>query len=246
MRTIYKTVLITLFTGASLMAQDVYATFNVEANKEATITVDARGLVEEIYVKVGQKVKKYDKLLKLDNLDLIKSKAISQAELDALKVELKYAKKSLERFKKLKDVVDNEQYDQVAYKVELLQAKYAASVAGLNYKQTMINKTYLRAPFNGVVTDKYIQVGEMAGNKCFTVMDTSRVKLLLSFDEKYWAKVKKGSKFVYRVDGLDNQMSGTISKVYPSADHKSRTITAEVITTGLLPGLFGDGFIQVK
>ena len=240
-----KLLIISIF-GILIFATDIYTTFNVEAYKEATITVNAKGIIEEVYAKVGQKVKKYDKLLKLDNLALVKSKAISKAELNALKVELKYAQKSLNRFKKLKDVVDKEAYDKVAYKVDILNAKYATAIAGLAYKQQLINDTYLKAPFNGVITAKYIQEGEIAGVRCFTIMDKSRVKLILSFDEKYWNRVKKGSKFVYKVDGVDKNYTATISKVYPSANKKSRTIKAEIITKGLMPGLFGDGFIKLK
>ena len=241
-----KKIVLTLGFIVIVYAQNIYATFNVEAIKHSIITVDARGIVENIYVKVGQKVKKNQKLLKLDNLDLIKSKAISQAELDALKVELKYAKKSLKRFKKLKDVLDKEAYDKVSYKVDILNAKYKTAIAGLNYKQILINKTYLKAPFDGIITDKYTEVGQMVGNRCFAIADKSRVKLILSFDEKYWKRVKKGSKFIYKVDGVDKKYIATISKVYPSVDKKSRTIRAEVVTKNLLPGLFGDGFIEVK
>ena len=231
---------------ASMYAKDVYATFNVEAYQEATIGVAAQGIIEKIYANVGDYVQKDHYLLKLDNLDLVKSKLISEADLQSLNVELKYAKRSLDRFKELKDVVDKEAYDQVSYKVELLEAKKRSAEAGLEYKQTLINKTYLKMPFNGVITEKFVEIGESASGKCFTVVDNSKVKLILTFDEKYWNTIKKGSKFKYRVDGIEKEHIGTISKVYPSANQQSRTIKAEVITKNLMPGLFGDGYIEVK
>lgn len=216
----------------SIMAQDIYATFNVEAIRQSAINVEAKAIIKKINVDVGSWVKKGDILLELSNNDLRSSLAMSV-------VDKKYAQKSLKRFKALKDVVDKELYEKYEYKVELLNAT-------INYKIALLEKTVLRAPYDGLITGKFVQLGEMAEKKSFTIMDSSKVKLILLFDEQYWNTVKKGLKFKYRVDGIDKERVGTISKVYPVADTKSRMIKAEVITKGLTPGLFGHGKIEVK
>ena len=59
-----KKIVLTLGFIVIVYAQNIYATFNVEAIKHSIITVDARGIVENIYVKVGQKVKKKSKTFK--------------------------------------------------------------------------------------------------------------------------------------------------------------------------------------
>jgi RND family efflux transporter MFP subunit len=241
-----KLAILLLALSTSLFAVDVYATFNIEPNMGSSLSVDAKGIVKEINVKVGDRVKKGDVLLSLENSDLLASKATSEADLASLNVELDNANKSLDRMKKVQEVIDQEQFDSYQYKTNLIQSKIDASKANLAYKEALIQKSILKAPFNGVISGKFVEVGESPNGKCFELNDTSRVKLVLTFDEKYWGSVKVGNSFEYQVDGLDKKLIGRIAKVYPSADSKTRTVKAEVYTSGLMAGLFGDGFIKVK
>jgi hypothetical protein len=71
-------------------------------------------------------------------------------------------------------------------------------------------------------------------------------KLILKLDEKYHGKVKVGASFKYKVDGDDTVYSGTIYKIYPTIDVKSRKMFAEVKAESFPVGLFGDGYITVK
>lgn len=236
-----------MFLSLGLYASEsIYATFDVESNKEAIISVDAKGVVSKINVDIGDEVKKGDLLLSLDSSDLKSSLDMSKSELVSLDVDIKYAQKSFNRYKNLKGVVNDEAFDKYEYNLELLKAKREQLVSSIAYKQALLNKTVLKAPFNGVITNRFIEEGEVINNKSFTLTNMDNLTLVLSFDEKYWKKVKVGDSFEYRVDGIAEKLTGSISKVYPSVDKKNRTIKAEVIVKDLLPGLFGDGYIKVK
>jgi len=80
----------------------------------------------------------------------------------------------------------------------------------------------------------------------FQIQSQTKRKLILAFDQKNRNLVKVGSTFTYKIDGNSRIYVGSISKIYPRADSKSRKIRAEVKTINFIPGLFGDGYIQVK
>jgi len=77
------------------------------------------------------------------------------------------------------------------------------------------------------------------------IVNLDEVKLLLAFDEKYWKKVKQDTVFNYRVDGDERVHTAKVSKLYPTADSKTRKINAEVAAKKMAPGLFGDGYLVV-
>jgi multidrug resistance efflux pump len=120
----------------------------------------------------------------------------------------------------------------------------------LRYQETLLDKTYLRAPFDGIITAKRVEIGDVVSGQMITevfdIQSLKERKLILKFDQKYHQKVKVGDSFKYKVDGDDSTYSGTISKIYPTIDSKSRKMFAEVKAQGFPVGLFGDGYITTK
>ncbi len=80
----------------------------------------------------------------------------------------------------------------------------------------------------------------------FGIQSKEKRKLVLQFDQKYHGVVKVGNEFKYNLDGDDRNYTGTISKIYPYANIKTRKIKAEVMTKNFIVGLFGDGYITSK
>lgn len=219
----------------TLQAKEVYATFNVEADKSANLAFISTGIVKKVNVEIGSIVKKEDILSELKNEDL-------KAMLDLSRTSFKYAKKDLERQKKVKKLIDEGKFDAVLN-------KYESAKDSLVYQQLLYEKTFLKAPFDGVIYDKEIEVGDaVSGQALRTVIKIQSIsarKLILEFDQKYHKVVKVGQVFNYRLDGDEQKYTGVISKVYPYANTKTRKIKAELITKDLTVGLFGDGHILI-
>jgi RND family efflux transporter MFP subunit len=233
-----------------LFAEQIYATFDVVAKKEATLSLDISGIVKKIYFDVGSSVKAGDLILELENetqkndLELaIKDEKI--AEINYLR-----SKSNFERYEKVKNVIDEFRLD--GFKFDMLSAEAAWQKAKTNIqiKKTVLAKTYLKAPFSGIISVKHVEVGDGVSSGTLTpvadLIGSSGRKLILSFDEKYHRVVKAGSTFVYKIDGNQQTFTGKITKVYPSIDPKTRMAKAEVATNTIKPGLFGDGYIEVK
>lgn len=231
-----KKIILTLLTLVSLSnAENIYATFDVAAQKSANLAFTASGIVQKIHVDIGSVVKEDQPLASLDNADI-------KAMLEKTQIVLKFASRELERQKKIKNLIDAGKYDKVLSNYENAQASVA-------YQQALYEKTILKAPFEGIVYDKSIEVGDavsgMMLKTVFKIQSLYERKLVLEFDQKYHNKVKVGQTFKYKVDGDDKTYTGVISKIYPYANFDNRKIKAEVKAKGFTVGLFGDGFIIV-
>jgi len=217
-------------------AKEIYATFDVVANQKANIAFNASGVVEKIYVDIGSKVKKGDIVAKLDNNDTL-------ALLNSAKNSYTFAKKDLDRQYRVRDIIEEAKLD--AYRNKFNHAKHQ-----LSYQQILYDRTYLKAPFDGVVSDKKIEIGDVVSGMmlatAFTIQSDNDIVLQLKFDSKYWSEVKVGNSFRYTLDGSDKEHRGTISKLYPTVDPKTRMLKAEVKAKDIPIGLFGSGYIEVK
>jgi len=224
-----------MLLALSLHAEEIYATFTVEASQHADLAFTTTGTVEKVNVDVASVVKKGEILAELNNEDL-------KAALDIATIAMKYAKRDYERQVKVKKLVDASKFDSYAFKYEHAKAQTA-------YQQALLDKTQLKAPFDGVIYEKSVEVGDVvSGAMIRTVMKIQSLKerkLILSVDQKYWKVLKSGLVFRYKVDGDSSVYTGKISKVYPYANDANRKIRAEVEAESFTPGLFGDGYIIV-
>ena len=241
--------MMTLLLSSVLMAEEVYATFNVKADKEANLVLSATGIVNKISVDVGDSVRKGQILLEVENSDLRTAVILAQKKIELAEVNLRFAKKSYERFSKVKEVVDEGEFDRYASAYERSKIELSNAKANLVYKQTLLNKTRLKAPFSGVIASKYVEVGDGVSaakmGTLFRLITPKKQKLVVLVDEKYWQKVKVGQHFSYKVEGREKMFETKISKIYPAIDPKRRAITLEMPVKGLKVGLFGHGKLKV-
>ncbi|MEA2110953.1 MAG: efflux RND transporter periplasmic adaptor subunit [Campylobacterota bacterium] len=238
-----------LFFISSVSAAEIYATFNIEADKSANLAFYSGGIVNKIHVDVSSLVKKGDLLVELQNDDLKASLQMAKAALSRAKVALKFAKKDYERQLLIKDLIDEAQFDQYLLNYETAKVAIAEAEAKLVYQQTLLDKTEIHAPFNGVILEKSVEVGDVVSGMMlrtiFKIQSPKERKLIFEFDQKYWKQVSIGDRVKYSVNGDSKLYEGVISKVYPIANSDNRKIKAEVKAKGFVVGLFGDGYITV-
>jgi len=230
-----RIILSLMLLAVTIQAQDIYATFNVEADKSANLAFTSSGTVNNVSVDAATLVKKDEVLAQLQNSDL-------KAALNIATTALKYAKKDYDRQLKVKKLVDASRLDSYAFKYESAKAQVA-------YQQALFDKTVLKAPFDGVIFEKIVEVGDVvSGQAIRTILKIQSIhkrKLILEFDQKYWKVIKIGQVFNYTVDGDRKKYSGKISKIYPFADSGNRKIRAEIKVVDFVVGLFGEGYISV-
>ena len=231
-----KLLMVCALFAVAVKAEEIYATFDVKAEQSASVAFSSSGIIGKMYVDIGSKVEKDALLAELINNDI-------KAMVDVTQIALKYAKNDYERQEKVKQHINESVFDSYAYKYENAKVQ-------LQYQESLLDKTYLRAPFDGIITDKKVEIGDVVSGQMITVVyDIQSIKarkLILKFDQKYHNKVHVGDTFQYKVDGDLATYTGTIHKIYPTIDSKSRKMFAEVKAESFPVGLFGDGYITTK
>jgi RND family efflux transporter MFP subunit len=217
-----------------MFAEEIYATFDVVSEKSSQLGLSASGIVSTLNVNVGDRVKKGDLLLSLNNTQ-------EKNEYETARKNAEHSTKVYERYAKISDVIDKEKMENYLYDKDINQLN-------AQNKEIILRKTELRAPYDLIVTKKNIDLGSIvlaSQTKLIDVIALDDVKLVLKFDEKYWQKIKVGQTFIYKVDGSDKNYEGKITKIYPIILNETRELQAEVKAKDLMPGLFGNGTIKV-
>ena len=231
-----KLLLTVLLLASTLHAQDIYATFSVQAYKSANLAFTSGGIVEEVLVDVSSEVKKGQILVKLQNDDLKAMIAIS-------KTALYYSKREYDRQLKIKNMIDKSKLDSYAFKYENAKNQLA-------YQEEILDKTILKAPFDGVIFEKMVEAGDVVSGAMIRtilkIQSSKAQKLVMSIDQKYWKSLKIGQVFTYTVDGDNQKYEGKITNIYPYANNNNRKIIAEVAVSGFVVGLYGEGYITVE
>ena len=236
MRQLLTVLTILTISTTNIYAQKVYATFDIVANRSAGLAFNSSGIVSSISVEISDRVKRGDTLAILHSDDL-------QANLNIATVAEAHAQSDYERQQMARDVIQKSVLDRYKFQYDSAKAQVA-------YLKALLDKTILKAPFDGVISAKKIEEGDVvSGAMVRTVLEIqsqTKRKLILEFDQKYWSIVQIGDSFEYAVDGDKTKRHGVISKIYPKANISSRKMVAEVYAEGLIVGLFGNGYIITK
>ncbi len=200
-------------------------TATVEANIVNNISPLSPTRIDEIRVEVGDKVKKGQKLVAMNQSNLHQSKL----QLDNLETE----------FNRL-----NELYKVGgATKSALDGARTQLDVAVSAYDYLLEN-TQLISPIDGIVTARNYDEGDMYGQMpVLTIQQISPVKLLINVSESLYTKIAKGMDVVVKADVYGGEeFAGKVSLVYPTIDAQTRTFPVEITVANkdarLRPGMF--------
>ncbi len=201
-------------------------TATVTANVTNNISSSMPLRIEKIFVEVGDRVKKGQRLAILDPVNLTQAK-------------LKMQNDSLE-FVRIDNLFKAGGVSQSNW--DLVKMAYTIS---LETYENLLENTELVSPVDGVVTARNYDKGDMYNMAAplFVVQDITPVKLKINVSEKLFTSVKKGMPVDVKLDvyGEEN-FKGVVSLVYPTIDPASRTFPVEVkidnANQRVRPGMF--------
>ncbi|HXI09971.1 MAG TPA: efflux RND transporter periplasmic adaptor subunit [Thermodesulfobacteriota bacterium] len=227
-------------------------TGTVKARTISNVASKVMGAVTSIVVREGDRVKKGELLLTIDDGDLREKVRAAEAGRNEAQKAMEGAKENLrlqeltyERYKKLYEgkAVSEQEFDIVTTRLngarfDVERAEEAVKRAGAGVNEARVYRSYARvvSPVNGVVAEKKVEVGSMAspGMPLIVIEDTSSFLLEANADERLSGKIKKGMKLQVTVESLSKTFEGRVTEVLPSVDPASRTFLVKI-------GLKGDG-----
>jgi HlyD family secretion protein len=111
--------------------------------------------------------------------------------------------------------------------VDVAQAQCAAAQASVAYAAVQLGYTRLTSPFDGIVTSRNVELGEVVttGREVLTVSDLSKVDLKIFVGEREIGAVKPGQQANVRIDTIpDRVFTGTVSYISPEAEFTPKII----------------------
>ncbi len=201
-------------------------TATVEAEVKNNIAPNAPVRIDKIFVEVGDRVSKGQKLVQMDAANLIQ-----------VKLQMENQEAEFKRIDELYKVGG-------ASKSEWDASKMALDVRKTSY-ENLLENTSLKSPIAGTITARNYDNGDMysGAQPVLVVEQITPVKLIINVSESYFTKVKKGEKVDVKLDVYgDESFTGQISLVYPTIDSNTRTFPVEIKLANsdqrVRPGMF--------
>ena len=202
-------------------------TATVEAEAKNSIAPTSPGRISQIFVEVGDYVRKGQKLVQMD-----------AANLTQLKLQLDNQEKEFNRVDELYKVGG-------ASKAEWDAAKTNLDVRRSSY-ENLLENTQLVSPLDGVITARNFDNGDLYSSTqtpVLVVQQITPVKLKVSVSEQNFPKVTKGMPVTVKLDVYEGEeFEGKVSLVYPTIDATTHTFPVEVTLPNaskrVRPGMF--------
>lgn len=225
-------------------SEEIHVSGQFTTDDETYLSFLSGGIIQKLYVKEGDKVRKGQLLATLD-LTLVKA-TVSQAKLG-----LEKSKRDLERAKNL-------QKEGFVTLEQLQNAQTACDVAQEQLQSALFNLKYaeIRAVSNGFILRKMANQGQLvsSGTPVFQTngAGSSSFKLKVGVSDHQWSQIRVGDKAEVEADVFKNRtLKAKVSRKSESIDPFSGTFTVELEIQGKLPeglasGVFGKATIRLS
>lgn len=204
--------------------------------EETVIYPEVAGKITMLAVKEGAWVSKGTLLARLFDGDL-------RAQLHKLKVQLDIARKTRERQQELLKIggISQQDFDLSVLNVNTIEA----DIAILN---TDINKTYIRAPFNGRLGFKNVSIGAYITPQTAitTISQTGKLKLEFSVPERYAPEASLGKKVSFITEVTDGHHTATIFATQPTINEANRSLAIHALVNNNSGKLKAGSFARIN
>ncbi|WP_081211857.1 efflux RND transporter periplasmic adaptor subunit [Salegentibacter sediminis] len=212
---------VTTSTPVSASGGKLSVSGTVEAENNATLSTRMMGYINKVHVNIGDKVKKGQVLVSINNADLQAKRAQVNAGINEATVAFQNAKKDYERFQALfaENSASQKEVDDITANYEMAKARLESAKAMKNEIDAQFAYANIRAPFSGVVTNKFVENGDMAnpGMPLIAIEAPGDFEIRASVPEASIGAVKTGEEVEVLIKSLDQALKGKVVEVSSSS-----------------------------
>jgi membrane fusion protein (multidrug efflux system) len=215
----------------------ILATGQIEAMQSIELRPEVEGRIAEILVREGSYVGQGTPLFKVDDAELRAQVARAEADRDL-------AQQSLARTKELLDQKASSQSE-----LERADATARSNAAQLALLKVRLDRTTVRAPFAGVVGQRFVSLGDYVttDTRLASLQTVSPQRAAFQVPERYADQLKLGQQVTFRVAALPGQeYTGRVDFVDPVVQLPGRTITVKAVTSNPRRALQSGMFIEAR
>ena len=192
---------------------------DVTTDQNILLNAEFSGMIKNIYVEEGDVVNEGDIIARIDDAGLTE-------RIDELKNRLSLAKTTYERRKRLWE-------KNIGSEIEYLQAEteYNSLKQNISQVRKELEKTALRAPFNGEIDDVLAEVGEMATPGAKPIVRLTSLEHLYieaSVPENYMGNIRKGTPVKVNSKASDISFDTTIARVANTIQESNRSFRIRI------------------
>lgn len=209
------------------------ASGKIEAVNSANLSTRMMGYVSDIHVKVGDQVNKGQLLISINNTDLQAKRAQVDAGITEAQAAYNNAKKDYERFKALyedQSASQKEMDDQTA-RFEMAEARLESARQLKNEVESQFAYVNIRAPFDGVITNKFAEEGVMAnpGQPLLAIEAPGNFEVTARVPEGEITSVNTGTEVDVLVKSINRTIPGIVTELSTSAHNTGGQYLVKVV-----------------
>ena len=238
---------------STALASGPAITGTIQPERRADLRAEVQGIVLQVLKENGDVVKRGDLLVRLDATAIRDSLSSAEASQRAALQAFEQAGRQLERMKTLRSsgMASAQALEDAENRRNATQSELEAARSRVSLAQQQMQRTEVRAPFDGVVSDRKVSAGDTAqvGKELLKVIDPTsmRFEALVSADNV--GQIEPGQAVHFRVHGYGEQeFTGKIRRLNPAANPTTRQVELLVDFVGekqpKLAGLYAEGHVQ--
>jgi RND family efflux transporter MFP subunit len=195
------------------------------------VSPDVSGLVTEVRVTSNQVVNKDDVLFVLDRPRFELALHQAEASVAAIAVTLAQARRENERNRNLKDLATTEQVEEGQSKVDQLVAQLNSARAQRDVARLNLDRTTIRAPVNGIVTNVDLRPGDYAtvGRQLLALVDTDTIHVDGYFEETKLPWIRVGDRALVHIMGIKATLHGSVESITAAIEDRERSASSQAL-----------------
>jgi len=240
---------------ASALSSGPVVTGSIQPERKADLRAEISAVVLQVLKENGDVVRRGDVLVRLDQTSIRDNLQSAEANVRNAIQALDQAERNLQRLKTLRDsgMTSLQALDDAEVRRNGTQSELSASQARSVLARQQLDRTIVRAPFDGVVSDRKVSAGDTAsvGKELLKVIDPSSMRFAGRVSADKISVVKVGQAVSFRINGYTGQeFRGKVTRVDPSANDVTRQV--EVLVSldearqARVAGLFAEGAIEAN
>jgi RND family efflux transporter MFP subunit len=238
---------------SNALASGPVVTGSIQPERKADLRAEVSTIVLQVLKENGDVVKRGDVLVRLDETSIRENLNSAEDNARSAALALDQADRALQRLKTLRasGMTSLQALDEAEVKVNAARSELSASRARASTARQQLQRTIVRAPFDGVVSERKVSAGDTAaiGKELVKVIDPTSMRFTGRVSADKIAQVRIGQPVSFRINGYGGQeFRGKVTRVDPAANDVTRQVEVLVAFADSnqprVSGLYAEGNIE--
>jgi RND family efflux transporter MFP subunit len=240
---------------ADALVSGPVVTGSIQPERKADLRAEVSAVVLQVLKENGDVVHRGDVLARLDQTSILDNLHSAEDNARNASQSLEQAERNLQRLKTLRasGMTSLQALDDAEVRRNGAQSELSASNARAVVARQQLERTVVRAPFDGVVSERKVSAGDTAaiGKELLKVIDPTSMRFAGRVSADKISVVSVGQAVSFRVNGYaGKEFRGTVTRVDPSANDVTRQVEVLVSFSDAaqprVAGLYAEGTIEAS